>query len=59
MGSQPVMVLRPKDDLWDSTQRIRERMPRARFVEMPDQGPALFDSAPETVANAVRPFLEA
>jgi pimeloyl-ACP methyl ester carboxylesterase len=58
MGSQPVMVLRPKDDLWESTQRVRERMPRARFVEMPEQGPSLFDTAPETVANAVRPFFE-
>jgi pimeloyl-ACP methyl ester carboxylesterase len=58
LGSQPVMVLRPKDDLWEATQRMRERMPRARFVELPEQGPTLFDSAPQTVANATRAFLE-
>ena len=44
MTAQPIMVLRPKDDHWESTQRIRERLPRARFVELPEQGPTLFDA---------------
>ena len=55
--AQQIMVLRPKDDLWESTQRVRERLPKARFVEMPDQGSTVFETAPEVVGNAVRDFL--
>jgi pimeloyl-ACP methyl ester carboxylesterase len=55
--AQQLMVLRPKDDLWESTQRVRERLPKARFVDMPDQSSTLFETAPEVVANAVRDFL--
>lgn len=57
LTAQPIMVLRPKDDHWEPTQRIRDRLARARFVELPDQGAALFDVAPEVVSNAVRDFL--
>ncbi len=54
---QPVLVLRPKDDLWDATPRARELLPKARFVELPEQGPAVFETAPEAVADSVRDFL--
>jgi pimeloyl-ACP methyl ester carboxylesterase len=57
MTTQPLMVLRPKDDFWDSTQRIRERLARARFVDLPEQGSTLFEAAPEVVSNAIREFL--
>ncbi len=57
MTAQPVMVLRPRDDLWDSTQRMRERLARAHFVDLPDQGPTLFDAGAGAVANALRDFL--
>jgi pimeloyl-ACP methyl ester carboxylesterase len=56
--TQPVTVLRPKDDLWDATQRARDLLPRARMVELSDQGPAVFDTAPQAVADAVRDFLK-
>jgi pimeloyl-ACP methyl ester carboxylesterase len=56
--TQPVTVLRPRDDLWDATQRARDFLPRARMVELADQGPAVFDSAPQAVADAVREFLK-
>ena len=55
--AQPLMVLRPKDDLWESTQRIRERLSKARFVDLPDQGPTLFDAGADAVFNALRDFL--
>lgn len=55
--AQPIMVLRPKDDLWEATQRCRERFPKARFVDLPDQGPTLFEANPDVVANAVKDFL--
>lgn len=57
MTTQPVMVLRPKDDLWEATQRIRERLSRARFVDLPDHGATLLDAAPDSVVNALRDFL--
>lgn len=56
--TQPVTVLRPRDDLWDATQRARDFLPRARMVELADQGPAVFDTAPQAVADAVRDFLK-
>lgn len=55
--AQQIMVLRPKDDLWEATQRIRERLPKVRFVDLPDQGATLFEAAPEVAANAVRDFI--
>lgn len=58
MSTQSVMVLRPRDDLWESTQRMRDRLPRARFVDLPDHGPTLFDVGSEAVANALRPFIQ-
>jgi pimeloyl-ACP methyl ester carboxylesterase len=56
--TQAVTVLRPRDDLWDATQRARDFLPRARMVELADQGPAVFDTAPQAVADAVRDFLK-
>lgn len=55
--TQPVLVLRPRDDLWDSTLRVRELLPRARLIELADQGAALFEVAPALVADTVREFL--
>jgi pimeloyl-ACP methyl ester carboxylesterase len=54
---QAVLVLRPRDDLWDATPRARELLPKARFVELPEQGPAVFEAAPEAVFESVRDFL--
>jgi pimeloyl-ACP methyl ester carboxylesterase len=54
---QPVMVLRPRDDLWEATARVRELLPRARYQELPDQGQSLFESAPDVVAAALKDFL--
>jgi pimeloyl-ACP methyl ester carboxylesterase len=55
--TQQVMVLRPRDELWDSTPRVRELLPRARFVDLPEQGAGLFELAPGVVADTVRDFL--
>ena len=54
---QPVLVARVKDDLWDGTARAREYLPRARALDLPQQGPGLFDAAPEAVVGPVREFL--
>jgi len=55
--SQPVLLVRPRDDLWEATLRAREVLPKARCIDIPDQGPALFEAAPELVAEGLREFL--
>lgn len=55
--TQTALVLRPKDDFWEATLRARELLPRARFVDLPEQGNGLFDSAPGVVVEATRDFL--
>jgi pimeloyl-ACP methyl ester carboxylesterase len=55
--TQQVLLLRPRDELWDATLRAREVLPKARCVDLSDQGPALFEIAPELVADGIREFL--
>jgi len=55
--SQPLLVLRPRDEWWDGTARVREAQPSARLLDFPDHGPDLFQSAPGAVADGVRAFL--
>ncbi len=54
---QPVLVLRPKDDLWEPTGRVRELLPKARYLEVPEQGLSLFESAPDFAARSMKDFL--
>jgi pimeloyl-ACP methyl ester carboxylesterase len=54
---QQVLVLRPRDELWDSTLRVRELLPRARFMDLPEQGAGVFEVAPGLVSDALRDFL--
>ena len=56
--TQPVLVLRPKDDFRDVTPRAKEWLPEAKFVDLPERGADLFDVAPEVVARHVRAFLD-
>jgi pimeloyl-ACP methyl ester carboxylesterase len=55
--SLPLLVLRPRDEWWDATARVREAQPAARVLDLPDHGADLFQSAPQAVAEAVRGFL--
>jgi len=55
--SQPVLVLRPKDSLWEATLRVRECLPRMRLVDLPEQGLALLQAAPRAALEAMRAFL--
>lgn len=56
--TQPVLVLRPKDELWDVTQRAREVLPRARVLDLPAHGSGLIDGAPQVVVDAASEFLK-
>jgi pimeloyl-ACP methyl ester carboxylesterase len=53
----PALVLRPRDDLWEATQRVRHALPAARLVDLPEHGFGLLEVAPEAVMEAVREFL--
>src|SRR6201996_3479019 len=44
---QQVLMLRPRDDLWDATLRAGEALAKARFIDIAEQGPGLFEAAPE------------
>ncbi len=54
---QPVLVVRAKDELWDTTARAREYLPRARSLELPQVGAGLFDTAADAVAAPLKDFL--
>jgi pimeloyl-ACP methyl ester carboxylesterase len=56
---QRLLVLRPRDDLWEATARVREALPAARLIELEQAAGELFLSAPQPVAEAVREFLHA
>lgn len=55
--TQSALVLRPKDDFWEATLRARELLPKARFIDLPDQGNGLFEVTPEVVVEVSREFL--
>ena len=55
--TQQVLLMRPRDELWDATLRAREVLPKARCIDVPEQGAALFEAAPELVADGMRDFL--
>lgn len=55
--AQPVLTLRPKDDLWEATARMRELLPKGRMVDLAEQGAGIFAIAPEVVASSVADFL--
>jgi pimeloyl-ACP methyl ester carboxylesterase len=55
--TQPALVLRPKDEFWEATLRAREVLPKARFVDLPDQGYGLFEAATGAVLESVKDFL--
>jgi pimeloyl-ACP methyl ester carboxylesterase len=53
----PVLVLRPKDDLWDATLRAKGVLREARFVDLPQYGHGLFDVAPQAAVDAIADFV--
>ncbi|HXQ64439.1 MAG TPA: alpha/beta hydrolase [Steroidobacteraceae bacterium] len=55
---QPVLVLRPRDALWEPTLRAEPLLPTARWQDLGELGAGLFGVAPEVVAARVREFLD-
>lgn len=54
----PLLMLRPRDDLWDATQRARDIRPDAGCVELPDLGHGMWDAAPQRLAAELALFLD-
>jgi pimeloyl-ACP methyl ester carboxylesterase len=54
---QPVFVIRAKDELWDSTPRAREFLPRARSLDLPQCGANLFEGSSDVAVGPIREFL--
>ena len=55
--TQRLLVLRPRDELWEATGRVREALPGARLLDLEVPGAELFASSAARVAEAVREFL--
>jgi len=57
--SQRLLVLRPRDDLWEATARAREVLPATRLIELQQSGLEALAQAPQAIAGAAREFLRA
>jgi pimeloyl-ACP methyl ester carboxylesterase len=55
--SQPILIVRPRDEWWEATLRARELLPRARILDLPDVSVEAFEAAPERLAAVLREFL--
>jgi len=53
----PVLLVRLREEVVANRGHAHDAPARARLVELPDQGPSLFETAPETAAQAVESFL--
>ncbi|HEX8756649.1 MAG TPA: alpha/beta hydrolase [Steroidobacteraceae bacterium] len=55
--SVPLLVLRLHDDVAGSKAPPRDLPARTRFIELPDRGDSLFETAPEVAVQALESFL--
>lgn len=53
-----VLVLRPRDDLWEATLRAKPLLANAVWVEYPDHGHGLFEVIPDELADLIDYYLE-
>jgi pimeloyl-ACP methyl ester carboxylesterase len=56
--TQRVLVLRPRDELWEATGRVRNALPAARLTELDATAAELFAAAPHRIAETMREFLQ-
>jgi len=57
--SQRLLVLRPHDDLYEATARVREVLPAARLTELQQSAMEVLAQVPQRIAEAAREFLRA
>jgi pimeloyl-ACP methyl ester carboxylesterase len=56
LAAQQTLLVRPKDEFWDALARVREVLPGARLVELPEHGSDLLESGAPALAQAVCAF---
>ncbi|MBX5459533.1 MAG: alpha/beta fold hydrolase [Steroidobacteraceae bacterium] len=54
---QPLLVARARDETWESTGRAREFLPRARVLDLPQQGAGVLETAADVLVPPLREFL--
>jgi pimeloyl-ACP methyl ester carboxylesterase len=55
--TQRLLVLRPHDELYEATGRVREVLPAARLTELQESATEALARAPQRIAEAAREFL--
>jgi len=55
--SQRLLVLRPHDELWEATARVREVLPAARVTELQQSAGDVLAFTPQRIVEAAREFL--
>lgn len=55
--TQPVMVLRTRDEYWDVTSSVRTVLPAARMIELPGLGESTLASSSNELTKHLRGFL--
>ena len=56
---QESLVLRVKLGAGDDVQWARSALPRAKYLDLPDHSPDMFDTAPSSLAKSIGAFLKA
>ena len=57
-STTPLLLVRPKDDLWEATGRAFDLRPDVGHVELPDLGHGVWEVATRRVDEIVRQFLD-
>jgi pimeloyl-ACP methyl ester carboxylesterase len=55
---QPVLVLRPRDETWETTGRTEGLLRDARRIELPNSGANVIESATDELTGYLREFLD-
>jgi pimeloyl-ACP methyl ester carboxylesterase len=55
---QPVLVLRPRDETWESTSRTEGLLRDARRIDLPNSGPNVIESSTDELTAQLRDFLD-
>jgi pimeloyl-ACP methyl ester carboxylesterase len=55
---QPLMVIRPKDDLWEVSMRAKSLIPNAQWVDWPQYGFWIFDVAIPEIVSLTKAFYQ-
>jgi pimeloyl-ACP methyl ester carboxylesterase len=57
-STAPLLLVRPKDDLWEATGRALDLRPDVGHVELPGLGHGVWEVAPQRMDEIVRQFLD-